>query len=51
MSTTGATDFPELFECVYKGQDGVKRVEQIVIRLLTLHLAESKRSLEINDGG
>jgi hypothetical protein len=51
MSTTGATDFSELLERVYKGQDGVKRVEQIVIRLLTLHLAESKRPLEVNDGG
>src|SRR6516165_2532930 len=38
-------------ERIYKGPDGPKRVEQIVIRLLARLLAESNRSLEVSEFG
>jgi hypothetical protein len=50
MPTQPQPDSQELLERVYKGPEGAKRVEQVVIRLLSLLLAESNLTLEVNEG-
>jgi hypothetical protein len=50
MASSEQPKYRELIASVYKGQDGRKRVEQVVLRVLTLRLAESNRSLEVHDG-
>ena len=49
MTSSPQPDFKDLLENVYKEPDGAKRVEQALIRLLTLLLAENNRPLEVND--
>jgi len=49
MASSPQPDFKELLENVYKEPDGAKRVEQALIRLLTLLLAENNKPLEVND--
>jgi hypothetical protein len=49
MSDTNSTaplDITAALERVYKGSDGAKRVEQVVIRLLQRLLSETSRPLE-----
>lgn len=49
MASPAQPDFKSLLESVYKEPDGAKRVEQALIRLLTLLLAEKNKPLEVND--
>lgn len=49
MASPTRPDFKNLLESVYKEPDGAKRVEQALIRLLTLLLAENNRPLEVSD--
>jgi hypothetical protein len=49
MANPEQPDFKKLLESVYKEPDGAKRVEQALIRLLTLLLAEHKKPLEVSD--
>ncbi len=44
-------DFAAALERVYHGNDGARRIEQIVLRLLARQLAETNRSLNVSDGG
>jgi len=49
MADSAQPDVKDLLESVYKEPEGAKRVEQALIRLLTLLLAESNRPLEVSD--
>jgi hypothetical protein len=50
-NTPAAFDSASALEKVFKGQDGPKRVEQVVIRLLARLLAESNRPLDVSELG
>src|SRR5437660_795758 len=49
MSETAPVGFAEALETVYKGPDGPKRIEQLVIRLLGRLLSEKNASLAVTE--
>jgi len=49
--SSSSPDFAAALERVYRGADGAKRVEQVVIRLLARLLAESNRPLTVSEVG
>lgn len=51
ITTPAEFDYKAALENVYKGPDGAKRGEQVVIRLLARLLAESNRSLDVAETG
>jgi hypothetical protein len=51
FTNSAPVDLAEALEAVYKGPDGPKRVEQVVIRLLARQLSETNRSLSVIEAG